>query len=70
MKALAFWLRWRLLCLLLAPVQLLTSVVVRAMRWLATAADDAEVEMLLATVEHRIAAKRRRGQRTGAGGQT
>jgi hypothetical protein len=30
------------------------------MRWLATAADDAEVEMLLALTEQRIRAKRLR----------
>lgn len=69
MKALAWrllWLRvvWRALCLLLAPAQWLAGAVVRAVRALARAADDAEVEVLLALTEQRIRAKR---QRAGKG---
>lgn len=64
MKALAWRFWWRVLCLLLVPVQLLTSAAVHSMHWLVRAADDAEVEMLLAQVARRVAAKRR-----GAGGR-
>lgn len=63
MSALVLRLRWRVLCLLLAPVQLLTSAAVRLMRWLARAADEAEIDMLIAVAQQRIRAKQRRAGR-------
>lgn len=65
MKALAWRLWWRVLCVLLVPVQCLVCWSIWLMRHLSRAADDAELEMLLATVEQRIAAKRRRDRRAG-----
>lgn len=59
MNALVLRMRWRVLCLLLASVQLLTSAVVRLMRWLARAADEAEIDMLIAVAQQRIRAKQR-----------
>lgn len=69
MMALAWrllWLRvvWRALCVLLAPAQWLVGALVRAVRALARAVDDAEVDMLLELTKQRIRAKR---QRVGKG---